>query len=130
MSSSACQQINLLALHPPFCSPCFYALLSSSLSFLDDVILVLPLILSLFPFPSPSVSSVYPLWRGPVLSAPTPDKPSLSLSLFYRTRGSRKGSPALCSAVQQTGASQAGRSVAQRGSSLAVSLDPRGMRGC
>ncbi len=90
---------------PPPLSPFWTTSSSSSLSsFLH------------FPFPSPSstLSSVYPLWRGPVMSAPS-DKPSLSLPLFCTTRGSRKGGLALCSAVQQTGASQAGRSEAQRG---------------
>lgn len=82
-----------------------------------------------FPSPlhSPSLSSVYPLWRGPVMSAPSSDKPSPSLPLFCRTRGSRKGGLA----AQQTGASQAGRSGAQRGSGVDVSLEPGwGVRGC
>lgn len=76
--------------HPPFCSP--------SSSFLDDVIL------SPFPFHStlfsPSVSSVYPLWRGPVMSAPSSDKSSPSRAFFYRTKGSRKRRPwpLLCTA--------------------------------
>lgn len=58
------------------------------------------------------------------MSAPS-DKPSLSLPLFYRTRGSGKGGPALCRAVQQTGASQAGRSEAQTGCGVDVSLEPQ-----
>ncbi|TNN87782.1 hypothetical protein EYF80_002129 [Liparis tanakae] len=44
---------------------------------------------------------VYPLWRGPVMSAPSSDKPSPSLPTFFRTRGSRKGGPTLCPAVQE-----------------------------
>lgn len=70
--------------HPPFCSP--------SSSFLNDVILS--------PFPFHSISSVDPLWRGPVMSAPTSDEPSPSLHCFYRTKGSRKRRPwtLLCTA--------------------------------
>lgn len=84
------------------------------------VVFVVPLIL--FPSPlHPCLSSVHPLWRGPVMSAP-----SLSLHLPCRTRGSRRGGPALRSAVQQTGASWVGRSVAQRGRGSGGG----GMRGC
>lgn len=83
-------------------------------------------VLSLILFPSPlhpCLSSVHPLWRGPVMSAPSSDKTSLSLRLFCRTRGSRRGGPALRSAVQQTGASRVGRSGAQRGRGGATSKE-------
>lgn len=86
----------------------------------------------------PSLSSVYPPWRGPVMSAPSSDKPSLSRCLFFflqQQEAPGKGGPALCcSAVLQTGASQAGGSAAQRRSGVNVSQEPggveRGMRGC
>lgn len=100
---------------------------------------LIPRPLALHPLHSccfPSLSPVYPPWRGPVMSAPSSDKPSLSRRLFSTaTRGSRKGGPALfCSAVLQTGASQAGGSAAQRRSGVDVSQEPpggeRGMRGC
>lgn len=96
MSSSVCQQINISAsIHaPPFCSPRFHSFLVLS---------------PLHPLRSccfPSLSSVYPPWRGPVMSAPSSDKPSLSRRLFFysnkRLQERRPGSLLLCCAADRS----------------------------
>lgn len=104
MSSSVCQLINILA----YLSPAIlFSLFPHTSSYTTSSS---PSLLSSLHFPSPlhcffllSLQFI-PLWRGPVMSAPSSDKRSLSLTLFYRARGSRKRRPGtlLCSTADRS----------------------------